>query len=156
MDQIIKVVVDLPLRKLNKEFDYLFPEKFKSKIKVGQIVKVPFGRRKISAFVTEINADSEVEKSKLKEIDSLLYQESFFDEKLLELFYWTASYYHAYLAQVIKKSLPPGITEQKVKKKQIEFLKLNSEVNDYKNQLNKLDKRAPKQYLILKYLLENR
>ncbi|MFW5987907.1 MAG: replication restart helicase PriA [bacterium] len=156
MDQIIKVVVDLPLRKLNKEFDYLLPEKFKPIIKVGQIVKVPFGRRKISAFVTQINADSEVEKSKLKKVESILYQQSFFDEELLQLFYWTASYYHAYLAQVIKSVLPAGITDKKIKKKKVEFLKLNSEIDNFEIELEKLKNRAPKQYLILKYLLEHR
>ena len=52
MKKVIKVVVDLALRNLNKEFDYLLPEEFESEIKVGQIIKVPFGRRKIFAFVT--------------------------------------------------------------------------------------------------------
>ena len=155
MDEIIKVVVDLPLRKLNKEFDYLLPEALKSKIKIGQIVRVSFGSRKLAAFVTELNAKSEMKKSKLKKIDSLLYEESFFDQKLLELFRWTAAYYHAYLAQVIKSALPPGITDKKIKKKKIEFLKLNSEINNFENELNKLKNRAPKQYLILKYLLNN-
>jgi len=154
MQQIIKVVVDLPLRKLNKEFDYLLPDKFKNSIKIGQIVKVPFGRRKISAFVTQLDVKSDLEKSKLKEIDSIFYSESFFEQKLLDLFYWTAAYYHAYLAQVIKSALPPGIVDQKIKKKEVEYLKLNDQINNYKSELEKLEKRAPKQYLILNYLLE--
>ncbi|RCW62025.1 primosomal protein N' [Halanaerobium sp. ST460_2HS_T2] len=156
MEQIIKVVVDLPLKKLNKEFDYLLPEELNSKIKIGQLVRVPFGRRKLTAFVVETDARSDVDKSKLKKVESLLYQESFFDQNLLELFYWTASYYHAYLAQVIKSALPPGITDGKIKKKQIEMLKLNPEVSDFKSELKKIERRAPKQYLILKYLLENK
>jgi primosomal protein N' (replication factor Y) len=155
MNKIIKVVVDLPLRNLNKEFDYLLPDRFKVLIKVGQIVKVPFGRRKISAFVTQVNVKSDLQRSKLKEIDSILYQESFFDKELLNLFYWTAAYYHAYLAQVIKSALPPGIMDQKIKKKQIEYLKLNDKINNFNSELEKLKSRAPKQYLILKYLLNN-
>ncbi|MFP4199731.1 MAG: primosomal protein N', partial [Halanaerobium sp.] len=155
MDEIIKVVVDLPLKKINKEFDYLLPEKFSSKIEIGQLVKVPFGRRKLTAFVVETKAESNVDKSKLKKIEALLYQESFFDKNLLDLFYWTAAYYHAYLAQVIKTALPPGISDQKIKKKKLEMLKLNKKVNDFDKELKKLKKRAPKQYLILKYLLEN-
>jgi primosomal protein N' (replication factor Y) len=155
MNKIIKVVVDLPLKKLNKEFDYLLPDRLKSMIKVGQIVKVPFGRRKISAFVTQISAESDLEVSKLKEIETIYYQESFFDNELLNLFYWTASYYHAYLPQVIKSALPPGIIDKKIKKKQVEYLKLNNEIDDFNNELQKLENRAPKQYLILKYLLDN-
>ena len=154
MKDIVKVVVDLPLKNLNKEFDYILPEGLKSELEIGQIVKVPFGRRKLSAFVTGFKAESDIKKSKLKEIDSLLYQQSFFDENLLNLFYWTAAYYHAYLAQVIKTSLPPGITEQQIQKKELEFLKLNAEVSNFKKALDQLEKRAPKQYLILKYLLE--
>ncbi|RAK07368.1 replication restart DNA helicase PriA [Halanaerobium saccharolyticum] len=155
MKDIVKVVVDLPLKTINREFDYLLPEKLKSELEVGQIVRVPFGRRKLSAFVTGFKAKTDIKKSKLKEIESLLYKQSFFGDELLKLFYWTAAYYHAYLAQVIKKALPPGITEQKIRKKEVEFLKLNSEITDYKNELDKLKIRAPKQYLILKYLLEN-
>lgn len=155
MDEIIKVVVDLPLKKIDKEFDYLLPEKLSSKIEIGQLVKVPFGRRKLTAFVVKTKAESNVDKSKLKKIEALLYQESFFDKNLLDLFYWTAAYYHAYLAQVIKTALPPGISDQKIKKKKLEMLKLNKKVNDFDKELKKLKKRAPKQYLILKYLLEN-
>jgi len=155
MDQIIKVVVDLPLKKLNKEFDYLLPEELSSRIKIGQLVRVPFGRRKLTGFVVKTKAESDVDKSKLKKVESLLYPESFFGQELLDLFYWTAAYYHAYLAQVIKSVLPPGITEQKPQKKQIEMLKLNSEITDYEAELDQLKKRAPKQFLILEYLLEN-
>ncbi|TDO87810.1 replication restart DNA helicase PriA [Halanaerobium saccharolyticum] len=155
MKDIVKVVVDLPLKTINKEFDYLLPESLKSEIEVGQLVRVPFGRRKLSAFVTGFKTKSDIKNSKLKKIDSLLYKQSFFGDELLKVFYWTAAYYHAYLAQVIKKALPPGITDQKISKKEVEFLKLNPEITNYKNELNKLKKRAPKQYLILKYLLEN-
>jgi primosomal protein N' (replication factor Y) len=153
MEQIIKVVVDLPLKKLNKEFDYLLPEELRSEIKIGQLVRVPFGRRKLTGFVVETRAESDVDKSKLKKVESLLYPESFFGQELLDLFYWTAAYYHAYLAQVIKSVLPPGITEQKPQKKQIEMLKLNSEITDYEAELDQLEKRAPKQFLILEYLM---
>ena len=40
MAEIIKVVVDLPLRKLNKEFDYLLPQKLKSKIKIYSSISI--------------------------------------------------------------------------------------------------------------------
>lgn len=156
MNKVIKVVVDLPLKKLNKEYDYLLPDNLISKIKVGQIVRVPFGRRKIAAFVTEVDAEAEIEISKLKKVDSLIYENQFFDQNLLDLFRWTAAYYHAYLAQVIKNALPPGITEKKIKKKKIEFLKINKKIDNLEEELESLKNRAPKQYLILKHLIENK
>lgn len=155
MKKVIKVVVDLALRNLNKEFDYLLPEEFESKIKVGQIIKVPFGRRKIFAFVTGIDVHSEVESSKLKEINSIVYKQSFFDKNLLKLFYWISNYYHAFLAQVIKTALPAGITNKKIKKKKVEYLKLSNSEKKYNRELKRLKNRAPKQYLILKYIVEN-
>ena len=156
MRKVIKVVVELALRNLNKEFDYLLPKKLESQIKVGQIIKVPFGRRKIFAFVTRLDVDSEVDSSKLKEIDSIVYKQKFFDKNLLRLFYWISNYYHTFLAQVIKAALPAGITSKKIKKKKLEYLKLSDSEKNYEKELEKLKGRAPKQYLILKYIIENK
>lgn len=156
MSQLIKVVVDLALKNIDKEFDYIVPKKLENKIKIGQIVKVPFGHRKISGFVTQINSTTDLDISKLKEVDSIFYKESFFDQKLLDLFAWVSTYYHAYFAQVIKSALPPGITDKKIKKKKADYLKLNSKIKNYQDKLKKLEKKAPKQHLILSYILKNR
>jgi primosomal protein N' (replication factor Y) len=155
MAKTVKVVVDLALRKLDKEFDYLVPEELVGKLKIGQLVKVPFGRQKLAAFITELNSQAELPAEKLKYLDKLLYSTAFFDNKLLNLFKWTATYFHAYLIQVIKIALPPGITTAKVSRKEVSYLHLEKKQINVEIELQKLKKRAPKQYQIMQYLVDN-
>jgi len=153
---IAKVVVDLPVREVNKEFDYLIPDHLNSELKLGQLVKVPFGRTKVSAFITGFKEKSELKKSQLKELSSLEYEKPFFDSELLEVFRWIAAYYHSYLIQVIKTALPTGITEKKVSRKKIKFVKISDSIASPQQILSELETRAPKQHEIFNYLLENK
>ncbi|ADQ15006.1 replication restart helicase PriA [Halanaerobium hydrogeniformans] len=156
MGKIVKAIVDLPVRKLNKEFDYLIPAELENILEVGHLIKVPFSNRKVAAFVTEVDAEAEIAHSKIKKVNDLIYSKPFFDKKMLSLFRWIAAYYHSYLIQVIKAALPPGITEKKVGRKKLKYIKLKAEINDHQKILDKLDKRAPKQYQIYSYLLANK
>jgi primosomal protein N' (replication factor Y) len=152
MGKIAKIIVDLPIRALNKEFDYLIPDKYKDEIQLGQLVKVPFGRRKVTGFITGINKNSKLENSKIKEISEILYEKPFFDAELLRLFKWISAYYHSYLIQVIKTALPPGITENSVSRKKVKFIKIADEIEDISIILKELQKGAPKQFQIFSQL----
>ncbi|RCW51410.1 MULTISPECIES: primosomal protein N' [unclassified Halanaerobium] len=155
MNSTVRVIVDIPIADLDRPFDYLLPEELEGEIKIGHLVKVPFGKRKISAFVVDINVKVEIDPKKLKKIDNKVYDESFFDRKMLNLYRWTAKYYHSYLIQVIKAALPPGVLDKRVRKKTVRYLRLTSKAKKKTEEIKKLKKRAPKQYLILKYFFEN-
>ncbi|MGM0602766.1 MAG: replication restart helicase PriA [Bacillota bacterium] len=155
MKKTVRVIVDIPIADLDRPFDYLLPEELEGKINIGHLVKVPFGKRKISAFVVDIDVEAEIERQKLKKIDSVVYDRPFFDKKMLNLYRWVAKYYHSYLIQVIKAALPPGILDRRVKKKIVRYLRLTSKAKENKELIENLKKRAPKQYLILKYFLKN-
>lgn len=152
MRKIAKIIVDLPIRELNKEFDYLIPDKFKDKIQLGQLVKVSFGRRKVAGFITAFNKKSALDNSKIKEISEILYQKPFFDTELLKLFKWISAYYHSYLIQVIKTALPPGITENSVSRKKVKFIKITDDIDDREKILKELQTSAPKQFQIFSQL----
>jgi primosomal protein N' (replication factor Y) len=152
MGKIAKVIVDLPIRELNKEFDYLIPDRLKDKVQVGQVIKVPFGRRKVGGFITALNKKSELDNSKIKEISEILYQKPFFDAELLKLFKWISAYYHSYLIQVIKTALPPGITENSVSRKEVKFIKIAEDIDSTEKILKELKNSAPKQFQIFKQL----
>lgn len=47
MGKFAKILVDIPVEELDQSFDYRIPEKYKDKIKIGQAVLVPFGRRRL-------------------------------------------------------------------------------------------------------------
>ncbi|MFW6280755.1 MAG: replication restart helicase PriA [Halanaerobium sp.] len=155
MGKIAKVIVDLPIREVNKEFDYLIPDRLKDKVQLGQVIKVPFGRRKVSGFITALNKKSELDNSKIKEVLEILYQKPFFDAELLKLFKWISAYYHSYLIQVIKTALPPGITENSVRRKEVKFVKTADDIDDTEKILKELKNSAPKQFQIFKQLTLN-
>ena len=80
---IAEVYVEVPVQNVNRPFDYMIPEKWKSIVVPGVRVVVPFGPRKLLGFVSKIKQVGD--SSKLKEIDSLLDIQPVLTEELLEL-----------------------------------------------------------------------
>ena len=81
---IVGVLVELSNKNIDKIFDYIVPEEFTSKIKVGIRVTVPFGRMTLEGFVLDIkdSNDSDIE---LKEIISIVDEDIVLNSELLEL-----------------------------------------------------------------------
>jgi primosomal protein N' (replication factor Y) (superfamily II helicase) len=46
---IAKIITDLAL---DREFDYLIPAELGDRVRIGSVVRVPFGRRRARGFVT--------------------------------------------------------------------------------------------------------
>ena len=82
---IASVIVDVPTRQTDNEYDYAIPEKWAGIISPGMRVVVPFGPRKVQGFVVAMKDRSEVNLDKLKEIDSILDFEPVLTEELLAL-----------------------------------------------------------------------
>ena len=53
---------------LDKEFDYLIPEKLADRLAVGSIVRVSLHGRRVRGWVTAIDADTSIERSRLQPI----------------------------------------------------------------------------------------
>src|SRR5699024_8002149 len=108
--KIARVIVDVAAMEINEPFDYLVPEKFKDVIEPGVRVIVPFGPRKVLAFVIELTNESQM--SSLREIEEVLDLTPVLTEELLqigrELANETVSLYittyQAMLPQVFKAS----------------------------------------------------
>ena len=82
---IASVIVDVPTRQTDNEYDYAIPEKWSGIISPGMRVVVPFGPRKVQGFVVAMKDRSEVNLDKLKEIDSILDFEPVLTDELLAL-----------------------------------------------------------------------
>lgn len=82
---IASVIVDVPTRQTDNEYDYAIPEKWAGIISPGMRVVVPFGPRKVQGFVVAMKDRSEVNLDKLKEIDSILDFEPVLTDELLAL-----------------------------------------------------------------------
>ncbi len=155
MNKYIKVVVDVPVARVDKMFDYQLPTDLVNQTKVGQAVKVPFGRRQVTGFIVAIGETPAIEASKIKKIKNIMQAEPFFDKKMLSLYKWIASFYHSYLIQVIKAAIPYGAVRGKVNKKTIQCITLAQSEEATKQIIKELSNRAYKQQAVLKYLLAN-
>ncbi len=51
---IAAVIVDVPAKQTDREFDYRIPDKWKAVIQPGTRVIVPFGPRMVQGFVTQL------------------------------------------------------------------------------------------------------
>jgi len=151
MNNIAEVIVDIPVHKFDKAYDYIIPDNLSEKIKVGMAVNVRFGTRKLRAFVLKLKDTSEVEEDKIKKIDSLISNEKFFDKNDLKLYKWISDYYCALLISVIKAAVPTAVFKGNISKKVIKGVKLNIELNNIDRYLEQLEKRAPSQFKVLSY-----
>ncbi len=112
-----------------RTFSYIIPETMKEKIRIGQAVLVPFGRRKqnIIAFVTGFS-DYLEEGIQAKEIEKIIDRRSVFSLDYLKLLDWIANYYCCDINSVIQAAVPmkflkenSGKTQKERKEKYIVF-----------------------------------
>ena len=89
-----------------KTFSYLIPDGLKTEIKIGQAVKVPFGRMGlINAFVVGFS-DYLPEDIKAKKIAEILDTRALFDLEYLKFLEWVANYYFCSLQSVLECAIP--------------------------------------------------
>ena len=124
MPKYAQVLVDIT--KLGtKTFSYLIPENLKDKIKIGQAVSIPFGRRKeeLKAYVVGFS-DYLEENIKAKELSEILELEPLFSLEYLKLLDWVSNYYYCDIQAVLNTALPQKFFEKMLKN--IEPLKLKT------------------------------
>ena len=148
MKHYISVIVDLPVKQVNKGFTYHVPEKLKDQAHLGRKVIVPFGNQKKEGYVIAKKEEVEIETKAILEIaDDIVY----FNHELLKVANWIANYYQCYLITAIKAIIPSG--DLNIKTKRIVEL-AQSKVESQKI-INNLKSKAPKQSEILQYLVDH-
>ena len=116
LDQkILKIALDVPV---NKFFDYISNDE---NIKIGQYVKVPFGKRTLIGICCEIANESIVPTDKLKSIVSIE-SEIIFDAPMLKLLYFVSDYYQHPIGQTIMSVVPSRIKKNSLTSKKKELL----------------------------------
>lgn len=81
---IVKVLVELSNKNIDKTFDYFVPELLVSKIKIGIRVTVPFAHQTLEGFVLGINEKCDTD-YELKEIMNVVDTDIILNEELLAL-----------------------------------------------------------------------
>ena len=137
-------------RALRGPFDYLIPERL-GEIRVGTVLEVPFGRRRITGVVVEIAATSELPPEKLAEPIRVVGTGT--NPDLIDLGLWIASEYCSTPARGLGLALPPG-TGTGGERTRLRVEKMNSITEAGREALDGGARLGAKQKLALQQLLE--
>lgn len=107
-----------------KTFGYLIPDELKDKLKIGQAVRVPFGRQGlIKAFVVGFS-DYMEEGIKPKKIKEIIDEKPLFTLKYFKLLEWVANYYCTDIINVLNLAIPMKLIDKNSKTEySVEYIK---------------------------------
>ena len=143
---IAEIAVNAPLGKL---FHYRIPAELAARLRRGHRVLIPFGHRTTTGICVGFPAETDI--PTLKPIRDILHPECHFDDHLLELTRWIATYYQASWGEVLEAALPPGL--RSVRKNRFErLLRSKSERGVLLGEASRLERRAPAQSRLLSHL----
>lgn len=147
-----KIIVELPSKKVDKEFIYNIP--LYLDIKIGSIVKVPFGNRLIEGFVLDIGLFPT--EYTLKEIDSIV-NKDVLNTELIELGKYISKTTISSLSSAYQSMLPKGIKasiKNKVSTSKKRYMVLNQDISIINNYIDN-NRRYIKQVNILNEVINN-
>ncbi|MGP8249493.1 MAG: primosomal protein N' [Candidatus Dormibacteria bacterium] len=88
-------------------YDYSVPDELADQIRLGQRVVVPFGRRRVFAFVVELPEDSPVDG--LRPLERIRDEDPLLLPHQISLAQWIATYYLCPLPEVLRAMIPPAL-----------------------------------------------
>jgi primosomal protein N' (replication factor Y) len=103
---IARVIIDLPVREINRVFDYFIPDYLAESVEIGSVVLVPFGKTKQVGYVVDRVTTSDV--PNLVGIEAVVQEKPAFNHAMVELCGWIARYYLSTINDALKLALPPG------------------------------------------------
>lgn len=121
-----EVLIEIKNKQLDKTFTYKIPSFLESKVQIGSVVLVPFGKQALEGYV--LNIKEEDETLELKEIQSLKVEEPVLNEELLELGKFLKKETLCSLSSCYAAMLPKALKAKKgseVSKKYLVYLKIN-------------------------------
>ena len=144
---------------LNREFDYAIPEDLRGRVKIGSVVRMPFGRRTVRGFVTALAEASPFEaagKGPLKALAGLEGDAPLFDERMVRLTRWISSYYVAPFERALAAAIPAPVRREGAgfDKRIVVRLTKACRRETVAAAADAFQKRAPKQAAALRRLLE--
>ena len=128
---IASVLIEYSVKKLDKTFDYIVPNRLINDIKVGQRVLVPFGRVIVEGFVMSLNNDKD-DSLEYKEISEIVETRFCLNEEMLMLGKKIKETTLSTLISAYQVMLPKGLKAQKkseIKIKTKTVVYLNDKIN---------------------------
>lgn len=129
-----EVIINSEALEIDRPFTYKVPEEFNNEIKIGQIVKVPFGKgnKTSEGFILNLKNDDNI-KFKTKNIASILVKDPVIDEDDINLIEFLREKTLCKYIDAFRLLIPVGIMKgAKAKKKRVIVLK-NEDLSNIKN-----------------------
>lgn len=129
-----EVIINSEALEIDRPFTYKVPEEFNNEIKIGQIVKVPFGKgnKTSEGFILNLKNDDNI-KFKIKNIAVILVKDPVIDEDDINLIEFLREKTLCKYIDAFRLLIPVGIMKgAKAKKKKVIVLK-NEDLSNIKN-----------------------
>lgn len=129
-----EVIINSEALEIDRPFTYKVPEEFNNEIKIGQIVKVPFGKgnKTSEGFILNLKNDDNI-KFKTKNIAAILVKNPVIDEDDINLIEFLREKTLCKYIDAFRLLIPVGIMKgAKAKKKKVIVLK-NEDLSNIKN-----------------------
>ena len=129
-----EVIINSEALEIDRPFTYKVPEEFNNEIKIGQIVKVPFGKgnKTSEGFILNLKNDDNI-KFKTKNIAAILVKDPVIDEDDINLIEFLRKKTLCKYIDAFRLLIPVGIMKgAKAKKKKVIVLK-NEDLSNIKN-----------------------
>lgn len=129
-----EVIINSEALEIDRPFTYKVPEEFNNEIKIGQIVKVPFGKgnKTSEGFILNLKNDDNI-KFKTKNIAAILVKDPVIDEDDINLIEFLREKTLCKYIDAFRLLIPVGIMKgAKAKKKKVIVLK-NKDLSNIKN-----------------------
>lgn len=148
-DDVARVTMELAL---DREFDYRVPSALLDRVRIGAVVRVPFGHSVRRGYVVGLRDHSTF--PHLKEIESVEPGKPLLAPSLIRLARWISDYYAAPFEHAIRTLLPGAVRRTGAKHRQqlsVQILPAGA----HPSVIKELRKKAPAQARILEYLIQN-
>ncbi len=109
----VRVLVDAALGGSSSKprlFDYEIPDELVGTVRVGHIVTVPFGRRKVAGCIVQLRNEPAV--SDTRRVSGLVMNEPHLTADDVDLAFWIASHYLCHPALALRAMLPPDFASE--------------------------------------------
>ena len=115
------VIVDISHEKVDRDFQYCIPEALQELVEVGTCVQIPFGKgnKLIKGYVVGIGTVCKFDRSRLKEIHSIVKDGVSIEDKQIALAAWIRKYYGGTMIQALKTVLPVKQTVKSIEHKKV-------------------------------------
>ncbi|WP_439106256.1 primosomal protein N' [Congregibacter sp.] len=106
---VLRVAAPVPLR---RPFDYLAPEgQSQGSLRPGMRLRVPFGKREITAILLEVVEEASVDAEQLRPALSTLDAEPLLGPSMIALCSWSSDYYQHPIGEVFSAAIPKALRE---------------------------------------------